>query len=369
MLRLPQMVGTLTLVVCGGCYRATVETGATPTPVVSREPIVSDQAVQVATPGGLEVSRRRPHRPAEMGAQPSLVGPLVCADPSEPSPPGGRSNDDLMSSQTFQRAMTDVLRLGIAVRFCELRPDTLTLDLGQGAFTSASTEYNLSRLHAAYRALTEYRRESALELRHEDRVVGWYTVGGLSWTEKPRPRPTARAEEAKPTAEAQGSEAGSRGAFHFSAGLGAGSFDQQCAGCEIDSEVGLSGFVALGRLLDRQTALGVEGTAWTKDESGVGAQVYSVMAQVTRYASATSNLFVRAGVGLVGYRNDADLTATGLGFSGRLGYEFGRGKVHILPYLGYVRSFDGTDLKRDGDEVGFNFVISQLQFGLGISLY
>jgi hypothetical protein len=41
----------------------------------------------------------------------------------------------------------------------------------------------------------------------------------------------------------------------------------------------------------------------------------------------------------------------------------------VGPYVGYVRSFDGTDMKRDGEELDFNFVISQLQFGLGISLY
>jgi hypothetical protein len=93
------------------------------------------------------------------------------------------------------------------------------------------------------------------------------------------------------------------------------------------------------------------------------------MGQVTRYLSATSGLFLRAGVGWVGYRGDDDLTASGPGFSGRIGYEFLQGKVRIVPYLGYVRTFDGIDLKRDGDEVGFNFVISQFQLGLGVSVY
>jgi hypothetical protein len=37
--------------------------------------------------------------------------------------------------------------------------------------------------------------------------------------------------------------------------------------------------------------------------------------------------------------------------------------------VGYVRSFDGTDLKRDGEDVDFNFVISQLQFGVGVTIY
>ena len=328
MLRLRQMVGTLTLVALSGGSLATAE-ASPPTTI-------------------------------------AVVSPLVCPDPSDPgrrAAPGGRANEELMGNETFQRAMTDVFRLDIAVRFCELRPDTLTLDLGEGALTSASTEYNLGRLYAAYRGLSDYSPETALELRSQDRVAGWYTIGGLSWTEKPAPQPV------EPAAGEEESDEAVRSGFHFNAGVGAGAFDQQCRDCQIESETGVSGFLALGGFLDPRTVLGIEGTGWMKDESGVGAQVYSAMGQVTRYLSATSGLFLRGGVGLVGYHDDADLSASGPGFSGRLGYEFLGGKVHIVPYVGYVRTFDGIDMKRDGDAVGFNFVISQLQLGLGVAFH
>jgi hypothetical protein len=327
MLRLSQMVGTLTLVAFSGGWLATAEAS---TPSTS-----------------------------------SPVGLLVCPDPSEPgqpATPGARANDELMAGETFQRAMTDVLRLGIAVRFCELRPDTLTLDIGDGAVTSASTEYNLSRLYAAYRALTEYSPETALELRHQDRLAGWYTLSGLSWTEKPPPPPAD-------TTGAEGDNEMARNGFYFNAGAGAGAVDEQCRDCEIDSETGFSGLVALGGFVNPQTVVGIEGTGWTKDQSGVSTQVWSAMGQVTRYLSTTSGLFLRGGVGWVGYHDDADQTASGPGFSGRIGYDFLQGKVHIAPYFGYIRTFDGIDLKRDGNEVGFNFVISQFQFGLGVSIY
>ena len=72
-------------------------------------------------------------RPPPAAAAPPTTVPsvsqLVCPEPSEPgqpATPGARPNDELMAGETFQRAMTDVLRLSIAVRFCELRPDTLT---------------------------------------------------------------------------------------------------------------------------------------------------------------------------------------------------------------------------------------------------
>jgi hypothetical protein len=326
MLRLPQMVGTVTFVALSGGYLPAAE--ASPKATITRPPL------------------------------------LVCPEPSEagqPATPGARPNQELMASETFQRAMTDVLRLEIAVRFCELRPDTLTLDLGDKASTSASTDYNLSRLYAAYRALTEFSPETALELRNQDRLAGWYTTGGLAWTEKPA------APLREPVGEGEAETA--RTGFHFNAGVGAGAFEEQCRDCEIDSETGFSGFLSLGGFLDPLTVLGVEGTGWIKDVSGVSVLVYSAMGQVTRYLSATSGLFLRGGVGLVGYHDDADLSATGPGFSGRLGYEFLEGKVRIVPYVGYIRTFDGIDMKRNGDPVGFNFVISQFQLGLGVSVY
>ena len=303
--------------------------------------------------------------PAEAASTGTDARQLVCpevADPGQPAVPGTRTNEELMAGETFERAMTDVLRLGIAVRFCELRPDTLTLDIGDGALTSASTEYNLSRLYAAYRALTEYGPETALELRHQDRLAGWYTPSGLTWTEKPAPAPAA-------PVESEGSSETARGGFYFNAGAGGAAVDQQCQDCDFESEMGLSGYLALGGFIHPKTVLGIEGSGWTKDDSGVSTQVYSALAQVTRFFSSSSGLFLRAGVGLVGYHDDQERSASGPGFAGRVGYELLGGKAHIVPYFGYVRTFDGVDLKRDGNDAGLNFVISQFQLGLGVSVY
>jgi hypothetical protein len=99
-----------------------------------------------------------------------------------PSPAGEfRTNDELMESVSFRTAVDDVLRLEIITGFRELRPDTLTVDLGDGALTSASTEYNLGRLYLAYRTTTDYSGEGALELQHDGRRVGLYVPGRLTW--------------------------------------------------------------------------------------------------------------------------------------------------------------------------------------------
>ena len=60
--------------------------------------------------------------------------------------------------------------------------------------------------------------------------------------------------------------------------------------------------------------------------------MYSLMGHVTQYLSATNGLFLRAGLGVVGYREEADfaeVTANAFGFTSRIGYEIGSGSVGI----------------------------------------
>jgi hypothetical protein len=92
-----------------------------------------------------------------------------------------RSNQELMRSASFRQAVSDVQRMKIVSGFQELRPDTLTVDLAEGAFTSASAGYNLGRLYIAYRGTTDYSREAALELRDGGQRVGLYSRVGLRW--------------------------------------------------------------------------------------------------------------------------------------------------------------------------------------------
>jgi hypothetical protein len=69
----------------------------------------------------------------------------------------------------------------MVIHYQELRPDTLSLQLGDAAFTAASTEHNLGRLYSAYRGTTHHGPGAALELLHGERRVGLYTWTGLSW--------------------------------------------------------------------------------------------------------------------------------------------------------------------------------------------
>ncbi|MGH7580780.1 MAG: hypothetical protein ACREM9_11450 [Gemmatimonadales bacterium] len=166
-----------------------------------------------------------------------------------------------------------------------------------------------------------------------------------------------------------------RGGFHGGLGLGAGVADFACQGCDDPSETGVSGFLSLGTWVNDNTVLGVEGTGWTRSESGASSNRYSLTATVTRYLSANSGLFLGAGLGLVGHRETivpddpgADLSANSVGFSARLGYDIGTGSYVIVPYVGLVRTFAGADFKADGEDIGFNAALSNVQFGLSIGV-
>jgi hypothetical protein len=144
------------------------------------QPATTPQArppLEVETPSTTSPSSNAPAASSQ-GTAPDL--PQESRDPSS-SAGEFRSKDELMKSVTFRRAVADVLRLKIITDFRELRPDTLTVDLGDGALSSASTEYNLGRLYLAYRTTTDYSGEGALELHHGGRRVGLYVPGRLTW--------------------------------------------------------------------------------------------------------------------------------------------------------------------------------------------
>jgi len=102
--------------------------------------------------------------------------------PASPRPaPRTRSNDELLESVSFRLAVQDAQRLKLLVGFREIRPDTLTLDLADGALKAGSAEYSLARLYVAYRGTTDYRARGALRLMREGRRVGMYTQEGLLW--------------------------------------------------------------------------------------------------------------------------------------------------------------------------------------------
>jgi Bor protein len=236
MSRLPRLIGIMAVVLCVGCYHATVETGAAPSSVVIHKSFASGWIFGLVPPSTIETQSRCPNGPAKVETQLSFINQLVSfltlsiytpmdikvtcaagreqgavrsreADPSvnrdapnpttpmpreadksgpppavPPTPGSGiRTNDELLVNASFRQVMQDVLRTRLVAGFGEYRPDTLAVDLEDEALTSASTDRNLERVYLAYRGTMDNGSESALELLHDGRRVGLYTGRGLSW--------------------------------------------------------------------------------------------------------------------------------------------------------------------------------------------
>jgi hypothetical protein len=290
----------------------------------------------------------------------------------------------------------DMIRAGVASSVEQGPPGILRVGIGPTYHSHGARDFFFGKLASAYYTWTVEGQPLVIELWEEGGKIGEYTGGTfLGGPEHTTPRqcpPDATTglcspagQEAQRLAARAAAEAAAataieappprpplgalRPGFQFGLGGGAGAADWACDGCDYESDVGVSGFLSVSRSVLENTMVGVEVTGFTKSESVSTSQVYSLMAHVTRYLSVNSGLFLRAGAGLVGYRRNSDLqelSASGPGFTGRLGYEFGRGRFVVVPYVGLVRTFAGVDFEEDGRDADFNAAVSNLQFGLSV---
>jgi hypothetical protein len=128
-----------------------------------------------------------------------------------------------------------------------------------------------------------------------------------------------------------------REGFFIGLGLGGGSFG--CSGCN-ERESGLSGHLKLGGTLNSQWLLGVESSAWTKEESGARLTHANVSAMAQFYPAATSGFFLRGGIGVStleasfsGGGSSFSARESGLGLTAGLGYDMRVGSnFSVSPY-------------------------------------
>ena len=294
------------------------------------------------------------------------------------------------------RAVGDMLRTDLVTTVEQGPLGILRVGVGRRFHSHQAREYYFTQLASAYHTWQSDSHPLIIELWERGRKIGEYrdraihigsgyttpldcpeaaatglcsSLGESEQQETPpaTPAPGQAAVAAQPGSTANARQ---RSGFHFGLGLGAGAMDFACDGCDFASKTGFSGFLSLAGSVGEKTLLGIEGTGWTKNQSGTTARVYSLTAQVTEYLSTTSGLFLSAGLGVVGYHEGTDFgdrSANAVGFSGRLGYEFGTGGVAFVPYVGIVRTFGGADIKVDGEDAGLNVAISNVQFGLSIA--
>jgi hypothetical protein len=330
--------------------------------------------------------------------QPPPPTPLA-VQPFRSSAPGEDVSDVIKADR--RSTVSDMIRIGLATTVEQGPVGILRVGVGARFSEQQGREYYFQQLSGLYSNWRAGERPLIIELWDGTGKIGEYSEGafqtgpgfntpldcpensstGLCASPRsgaiPQAPPTPTAPEAAapamvptppPTTNQYASSSGTRerSGFHFGLGLGAGVFDTICEGCNSESETGFSGFLSIAGKIGDKTYIGLESTGWTEEAEDITSQAYSLMAHLTEYAGLESGLFVRAGLGLVGFRTEDDLTANGFGFLGRIGYELGTGGLVAAPYVGLVRTFGGAELKLDGEEVGFDFAISNVQFGISI---
>jgi hypothetical protein len=143
-------------------------------------------------------------------------------------------------------------------------------------------------------------------------------------------------------------------------GLGWGSLDITCEGCEVDRESGFSGNFRIGGAVSDKLLIGAESEGWYKSIEGTSISFGTLTASAYFYPSS-KGIYLRGGIGLAvlsasdGGFSDSD---TGLGFSVGAGYDIPVARQTALtPYANWMfGNFDGG---------GANVI----QLGLAVSFY
>jgi hypothetical protein len=347
-------------------------------------------------------------KPAVVTPEPQRDSVAVAQQPIEPFRPS--APNEIVSERVKaerNRAVGDMVRTGLVTTVEQGPLGILRVGVGEKFHSHQAREYYFTQLAVVYHTWRADSRPLTVELWEGGRKIGEYadrtfltgpghttpldcpeaaTTGLCSLAtsvQQETPSDTSAAFSPQtspgsmpaPAAARSGTSTNvrERSGFHFGLGLGGGAMDTPCHGCNFASETGFSGFLSVAGSVGEKTLVGVETTVWTGSQLGRTTRVYSVMAHATEYLSPTSGLFLRAGLGVVGYQQEADTgddpSASGLGFSGRLGYELGAGSVVLVPYVGIVRTFGGADIKGNSQYAGWNVAISNVQVGLSIAAH
>jgi hypothetical protein len=130
-----------------------------------------------------------------------------------------------------------------------------------------------------------------------------------------------------------------REGFWISGGLGYGSLDTVCEGCESDRVSGLTAMLALGGTTSSNFLLGGELEGWAREVDGVDRTFGHLSGVVYWYPQATGGFFAKGGLGVATLGADAgvagDFSETGFALHGGVGYDVRVGRnLSLTPAAG-----------------------------------
>lgn len=152
--------------------------GATSSPIATARPRVDAPAPS------------SPMQPAPVSPRhaPASASPPAARTDEPPTSGDARPNNVLLSFEAFRRAIGDMERKGLLLRYRERTLERLEVDLTAKAFGEPTLEYQLTRLFLAYGETMNEDTQPTVVIRANWRQVGLYTRAGLRWDESPGPR-------------------------------------------------------------------------------------------------------------------------------------------------------------------------------------
>ena len=162
-----------------------------------------------------------------------------------------------------------------------------------------------------------------------------------------------------------------QGKIWMSAGAGGGWARVSCSICNLERNLGPTGYVRVGTNLRPGLLLSTEGNVWTHvPEEDTRSWVGAIGAAAYMYPRANGALYVKGGLGYMMYRSrddeDNEISTSSLGVQLGAGYEFRVGSTLLITNFANLLASSFGTLRAD-EAVVDDVNVTLLQIGVGVT--
>ena len=154
--------------------------------------------------------------------------------------------------------------------------------------------------------------------------------------------------------------------FSLAAGVGAGWGRVSCDVCQTNRDLGPTAFVRAGTSIKPGVRVAGEATIWTHEVEEERENMGAAMAVLYLHPRSGA-LYVKSGLGYVGYRAGESIAMNSVGLQLGAGYDLRLGGLAITNYLNLIGSSFGS-LKNGTATIAEDVSTTLLQFGVGLTL-
>ncbi len=149
-------------------------------------------------------------------------------------------------------------------------------------------------------------------------------------------------------------------------GVGAGWGRISCDVCQTSRDLGPAAFVRIGTAVRPGVRVAGEATVWTHEVEDERENMGAAMAVIYLHPQQ-GPMYVKGGLGFVGYRAGEDIAMNAVGLQLGAGYELRLGSLALNNYVNLIGSSFGS-LKNENTTIAEDVSTTLLQFGIGLTL-